>query len=652
MSGKILHILLCCLFFCSHVAGQESLASLLSQWKAGERLEPDTSQVSLLNDISGRYALVASDSAEIFARKALKRARELQFKKGEAAALVNLSKIHYVKGNYDLSLNNGLNSLRISEAENYTMGKANAYNVIGLIYLAQNKFGPALDEFKKAAAMNTLLNNHGRLSANFFNIGLAYQQNSRPDSSFRYLTLARDLSEKINDQYMLTMSNNRLGDYYMKQGQLKKAIAYHEMVIGNKRFQSDWENTFAYAGLAECYNKMGRHEKALVYGLEANRLARKTDAKWDYQRSARILHETYVALGDYKKAYNYLLAEKAYSDSLFNERKEKDINALYLSQKQAENQVLIKQNQLAEQKNRVIQIVILVVVLIALFLAALILVIYRSARKKNVLYKMLERKSDDIARKNRLIEEQNVSLNQLNKTKDRLFSIIGHDLRAPMAGLLGTLELIRDRDISEEDLRPMLHRFFDQVSSTSIMLENLLLWVNSQRSGLPVRLTGTTLFPLLEEVLAVFRTMAEEKDISVIHDPCDHEPVYADPDHIRIIFQNILVNAIKFTEKGGHIRISCAETEEGVSVTVRDNGVGMTPGKVAKLFGEERREISTYGTMNEKGIGIGLALVREFVDQNHAAIHIESEPGAGTEVSVTFLKYRLITGKNAAYAGA
>ncbi|NBA86870.1 tetratricopeptide repeat protein [Emticicia sp. CRIBPO] len=635
--------LLCILATFSVFSQQQKLSDLLQKWHRWEKsgsAEPDTARVSLLNGIANIYIQNASDSALFFSGEALKMAELLQFEQGKAMAFSNFAKIHYIKGNYDLSLNNSLNALRISNRINYDLGKANAYNIIGLIYLAQKKLNPALKEFKKAAQLNQQLKNRNRLSANYFNIGLAYFENNQLDSAIHYLTFSKDLSLKINDQNMLAMANNRLGDYYLKLGQASKAIAMYFSVINNATYQSDWENTFAYAGLAECFNKRGEYQKAVEYGLKAHSLAKKTNTKWDFQRSAKVLHETYLALGDYKQAYDYLLIDKAYSDSLFNEKKEKEINALSLVQKQAENEVLVKKNQLEHQKNRVIRIVIFVVMLIAIFLVVLVVIIYKNARKKNSLNQMLQKKSDDIAVQKQLIEEQNTKLFHLNKTKDQLFSIIGHDLRSPMAAILGSLQLLKDENLKPEEVQPFFRRFFDQVTSTNLMLENLLLWANSQRSGISVKPDQIYLYPVFKEVLGVFDNIIEEKKIKVEHVPFEHEAVMADPNHVRIIFQNILVNAIKFTRRNGSIVITYHETDLKVRVSVKDNGIGMSAEKVAGIFKKEGKEISSYGTMNEKGIGIGLVLVKNFVDQNNADISIFSEENKGTEVVIEFLKYK------------
>lgn len=617
---------------------QQKLAELLKEWKSRDSFTSDTIKVNLLNDIANLYIQNASDSALFFSDKALEMAGKLEFEYGKATAFANISKIQYIKGNYDLSLTNSLNSLRISDKINYKLGKANAYNIIGLVYLAQNKVKPALDEFKKAVSINKLINNQNRLSANYFNVGLAYFQSDQLDSAIHYLTLSKNISLKVNDQNMLAMANNRLGDYYLKKGQTEKAIAQYTSVITNADYQSDWENTFAYAGLAECYNRKGEYDKAVIHGMEAHRLAKKTKTKWDSQRSAKVLKDIYVAMGDYKQAYEYLLIENAYSDSLYNEKKEKEINALSLVQKQSENEVLLKKNQLAQQENRINQILILAVGLVALFLGVLIMISYKNTRRKNVLNQMLLKKSEDIALQKQLIEQQNDSLFKLNKTKDQLFSIVGHDLRSPMAAILGTLKLLKDTDLKATEVQPLFHKFYQQVISTNVMLENLLLWANSQRSGISAKPANVHLYRVFKEVIEVFQSSAEEKNILIRHTPFRHDLVRADPNHVRIIFQNILVNAIKFTRKNGTIIITYYEKDMRVGVSVRDNGIGMPAEKVSQLFTKEGKEISSYGTMNEKGIGLGMVLVRDFVDQNRAAIHIRSEENVGTEVVVEFSK--------------
>ncbi|RYZ88961.1 MAG: tetratricopeptide repeat protein, partial [Moraxellaceae bacterium] len=331
---------------------KDSLFQLLRSRTVVGIPKADTATVNLLNNISAMYVQQVSDSAFLFADQALRTATRLNYPAGRAAAYANIAKMHYQKGNYLKSLKNALSALELSNKANDRTGQADASNLLGLIHLAQNNVQPALREFKRAETLNQILNDRHRVAANYFNQGLCYLQNKQMDSAVYYLLKSKDVSKIIDDRHMLAMSNNRLGDYYAQSGQTDQAIAFYKAVSDNEAYRNDWENSFAYTGMAECYLKKKAYNQAVKYGEQGLMLARKTGTKWDIERALKVLYESSHALGRLSQAYDFLLMEKLYHDSLFNNNKEKEINGLYLRQKQAENEVLIKKNQLISQENR------------------------------------------------------------------------------------------------------------------------------------------------------------------------------------------------------------------------------------------------------------------------------------------------------------
>lgn len=619
---------------------QKKLDQLLSQWK---KLSPvaqqkaDTSTIDLLNSIANEYVQTASDSAFIFSEKALALSKNLKYTKGSAITYINIGRIHYMKCNYDQSLKHALIGLKLSTQLEDKAGIAAASNVIGLIYLSQKKPSLALREFIKASKINIAINNQTRLSSNYLNAGLTYLM-VKSDSAAYYFSLSKSISRNIDDRHLIAMANNRLGDYYLQKGQAKKAIFYYYSVLRNKKYQNDWENSFAYTGLAKCYFKLHRYKEATESGEKGLLLAQKNNTKWDVEQSLRTLHESYNALGDTKNAYKYLLMDKIYSDSLFDESKEKEINALNLKQEQAENEVLIKKNQIAEEKESTHRMITLVIVLIAVFLMIISIITYRNAKKNKKLYQALQKKTDFIATQSELIEQKNEELNYSNQTKDRLFSIIGHDLRGPFATMLGALELFKIGELEEEDKQMMLDRILEQMTVTSAMLENLLAWANSQREGLKTQSITLSLTGIINEILSVFVMVAGEKNIQLIHYFEEPLSIKGDPDQIRILFQNLVANAIKFTKPKGNIVISYAVSDTAIKVSIKDDGVGMSEDKLKLIFQESGKSISTYGTKKEKGIGIGLMLVKKFVELNNATITVSSKEKEGTEFVVEFTR--------------
>lgn len=534
---------------------------------------------------------------------------------GHSRALANISRSYYVKGAYDLSLNASQQSYTISDKYNDDAGKSNALNGIGLIYLAQDNIQPALEKFQSAAAINKVLDDKDKLAANFINIGICYDELKQPDKAIPALDEGLQICRQIKKYNLIALATNRLGLIYHGKEDYKNALQYYKEVINSKVYQDDWENSFAYTGLANTYYRLGDYRKAIVSGEEGLRLGKKIAAKWDIERSLDILHKSYFAVGDYKGAYGYLKQDKIYSDSLFNEGKENEINGLHLKQQQSENRELVKRSQLDQQRIRLNYLTITIISLIVVFLAVISIIVYRNYLAKNKLNKKLA---------------------TLNHTKDQLFSVIGHDLRSPFASIIQTLELIRSNDLSKEEIALIMDRFFEKLTATSAMLDNLLLWVNGQKKGIKAKPVQVDLPMVIEQLLNLLNLLALEKKINIQHIIPENGMITADPDHIRIIFQNLIGNAIKFTPLNGLIAISYEVLAEQVVIHIKDNGVGIPRAKQEQLFNIAGQEISSYGTNNEKGIGIGLLLVKKFADENNALLEIMSEEGLGTEFIVTF----------------
>lgn len=601
---------------------KDSLFQLLRSRTGASIPKADTATVNLLNNISELYVQQVSDSAFLFADKALRTATQLNYPVGRAAAYANIAKMHYQKGNYLKSLKNALSTLELSNKANDKAGQANAYNLLGLIHLAQNNIQPALREFKQAETLNQELNDRHRVAANYFNQGLCYLQNKQMDSAVYYLLKSKDVSKIIDDRHMSAMSNNRLGDYYAQSGQTDLAIAFYKAVADNEAYQNDWENSFAYTGMAECYLKKKEYNQAVKYGEQGLMLARKTGTKWDIERALKVLYESSHALGRLSQAYDYLLMDKLYYDSLFNENKEKEINGLYLRQKQAENEVLIKKTQLIIQENRATRITTVIACLFVISLVFIALMLFRNSVRKS--------------RLNGRIKQQNQELEELNKTKDQLFAVISHDLRSPFAAVLGALELLKNDELSADEKQLVFDSFTAQLTATAAMLENLLLWAESQQAAISTKAEKVIVPAITDQVLEVFTPIAKEKRISIDHYRNDEAIIAADPDHVSIILQNLLANAIKFTHSSGSITISYKVYPAIVNILVSDNGIGMTPAKLEQLFRRSGKTISTYGTDRESGTGIGLSLVKRFAKQNKATIHVKSEVGKGTVFELEF----------------
>lgn len=598
---------------------------------------PDAAKVDKLNSFAEEYMQDrALDSVEMVSNHAIRISEKIHYKIGLAVALANRAKVYYIQGDYSPALKLILKSLQHAEASAYKSGVAVCLNVIGLIHLAQGQKKASLQEFRRASKINTEIGDQYRLSTNYFNMGLAYRELKLTDSALNAFKKTQEISERIKHLNMQAMASNRLADTYFSKNQIELAIQQYRTVLDNKAYQNEWENSFAYTGLAQCYEKQQLFQQAILFAQKGLELAKKKKTKWDAGRAFGVLNRSYAELKNYKEAYTYLYLEKVYADSLMSESKENELNALQLQHQRAANQVLIQENQLVHQKNKFSRQIVLLSAFIILLLVSFLIFLFKNTRTKSRLNRELLSKSANLAAQKEKIQQQNIALNELNQTKDQLFSIISHDLRSPFAAIIATLRLLKDMDISKDELNYLLHHLYEQTAATSAMMDNLLVWAKSQQGGITTHPSHVLIPEVTAEVLSVFQSIANEKHIEIKYDESPHAYAHADRDQLKIIVQNILANAIKFSSANGTIHISYSLTDHSVCLKIRDNGVGMSFEKVQQLFRKSGSDISTRGTNNETGIGIGLILVKKFVDSNKATISIDSAESRGTEFLICF----------------
>lgn len=221
-----------------------------------------------------------------------------------------------------------------------------------------------------------------------------------------------------------------------------------------------------------------------------------------------------------------------------------------------------------------------------------------------------------------------------NETKDKLFSIIAHDLLSPFNAMLGFTELLGNNleDLSPDDRAELIRRLHTTAKNTYTLLEKLLTWSRSQRGKILVHKEHFQLFSIVGEIRKSLIEVAAAKEISIKNNVVQQFEIFGDPSMINVIVYNLVANAIKFSYKRGIVNISAHKAEKEFIISVSDNGVGMSSDKVEALFSSVLSQ-STPGTANEKGTGLGLIICKEFVEKQGGKIWIDSRPGHGSVFS-------------------
>lgn len=229
-----------------------------------------------------------------------------------------------------------------------------------------------------------------------------------------------------------------------------------------------------------------------------------------------------------------------------------------------------------------------------------------------------------------------LKLKQTNNTKDKLFSIIAHDLKSPINNLSAFLKLLVDDydEHTEEFRKNVIHELYDSFKQTNTLLSNLLIWANSHLESLDIRPVDFCINELIKENILFTSNMAKKKNIQVKNTATEDLYVNADQEMIKTVIRNLIANAIKFTHRDGLVEVSCTLNKTSVQISIKDNGVGIAPEMLGHIL-KPNSHITTKGTENEKGTGLGLSICKEFVEKNYGEIWVESELGIGTSFYFT-----------------
>ncbi len=586
-----------------------------------------------------------------------------------ALALGLIIWVHFMKGNYDQSLAAADHALRlvsnIDSAEKLKIDllhdQGTIYGAMGMYELGLRKFYEILDYYDpddNPEGYYVTLSNIGvmymrlelfenaleiflRLDAEMptdiaarvsipVNLGFIYYDLKQFDDA--KLQLYRALAQEGNiDPRVYGLSNFKLGQVFNAESNYQEAIEVFNASI--ELFESrknELETVQSLNGLALAYLGIGNLTKALEFAERGFQIADSYNAIPEKQATLHSLYQITKKMGDSSAALKYHEEYKTISDFLINSETNSQIARIATEyefrQREAE---LISANRQANLMNSAKiqqQRTLLFASLTAIFLAALAIIgMYRNYHQKKENNYLL-------SLKNKEIQDQAEKLRRSNRVKDRIFSMIAHDLRGPLSSLYGVISLIEMNKTSQEELDRLIPNVARRFKYTSTLLNNLLQWAQSQMEGYKVNPEVFDISFIVKNKYALLQTSIEDKNLQV-STPVEEILVFADLNMIDLVMQNLLSNAIKFSHKDDEISIEATCEGDVVSIAVKDNGVGIKEEFIPHLFSDSF--FTTMGTMDEKGTGLGLMLCKEFIEKNGGTINVESSYGVGTTISFT-----------------
>jgi two-component system, sensor histidine kinase and response regulator len=611
------------------VIGQHKVDSLESLVRS---VPSDTTKVWLLNHLVEALREKDNNKALSYAQQANELAQLLNYKNGLARAQENLGWILYRKGDFSKSLSVSTSALKLFEEINDMKGIAQCLVNIAAIHYEQKHFEDAIRYFKDAYDKANQVADLRTMARCYNNIAYTLKGQQKLDSAEHYAKKAWNLSQEANDLYMGAFALRTLGDVELgrkkTEAALKNYFSCYEVAI---RLENNFLKSSVLHRIAQSYFNLKQYDEALNYLHDNVSLTKKYGFKDELERAYKLLAEIYHTTNDLKQAYQYQSLYVALHDSLYDQRGQEQISMMQIQfdteMKQAQIELLTKDAELkAKDINRKQVWIYFYVGCLSLLCVLAFVFYYNNRHNRNARISLQQ--------KNREIQNQTLQLRNLNSTKDKLFSIISHDLRSPVASLKALMEIVNSTGLTQEEfveITKVLKRNLDSVYDD---LDNLLLWAQTQLQGLNAVPENIDLKNIADEKINLFVELAESKKLTIINSIPEGLTVVADRNHIGLVFRNLIANAVKFNRAGGDIKIFAAERDEECEISITDSGVGIGDSDIKKLFNPQTH-FTTPGTHKEKGMGIGLLLTKEFLEKNGGSIRVSSRVGAGTTFTIT-----------------
>lgn len=560
----------------------------------------------------------------------------------KSQAFTLIGTIYYYNGNLSKSFENYFESLKINEKLNSEESVAIDYNNLAIIYAEQKNNQKALEYYFKALEIDKKHKSTSSYSNVLMNISITYGDLDSVAQELKYGLMALDSTKKYGDINDLSHNLLNIGYIYVKAKDFAKAEkCYSEAEEIITKQGSSYYLNHLYASKAGLYLAKKDNDNAIYYFKKSLENAQKEGIQALVKQNSLELSTIYKSLGLYKESLHYSEIYHSISDSLSNFEKTKRITELELQYKFDKQMEVKRKESESNQKVLTLQRRIIAFSSIALVLAVcLILVIIAHNRANKKSYQILSEQNRQIQIQSDELRVQRDQLKNINITKDKLYSIIAHDLKNPFNVIIGfTAILIEQWDETDNNTKLL---YIDQMNksakNTFDLLQNLLEWARAQSGKLCINPECNEIRKRIDIALSHVADHARSKNISIINLTDPSLRIWVDKNMIGTVLRNLLTNAIKFTHENGSVNISSHTNSNGdISITIEDNGIGISEDALKNIFNIETHTVS-HGTNNEHGTGLGLLLCKEFVEKNRGKIEVESTVDVGTKFTITFPK--------------
>lgn len=636
--------------------------------------------------IKSLYEIEDYDKALKYTIESEKLSTNLNYTKGIAETTYFKSLIYAQKGDYINAISGYEKAKELFKHLNDALGIAKVNNSIGFIEIKRGNYSKGLQYSLSAIKELEKQNLKKDLSLAYSNLAKAYQNIDAIDRAIAFNLKAVEVQTQLNDNTALTQSYHQLAELYSSKNENRKAIEYYQKILDGKTTNIDSLQAIIYPKLGAEYLKFNDYEKAsqyLIEGLNINRklnnqegilLALNSLGELNLQTNRLVLAEQQlyeagviaksinnkpellkyyklmIALDSTKNKFEsaFMWQREYYNlkSSLNNSNNSKHPDSIQLDFNPDFEKELTNNLTETDTSNSYIGLneksdkfkLIFYGLLAALAIVSTFLILIYLKRNNNIKYTQeLEEKNLKIELQNEAFQEQTKHLENVNNVKDKLFSIVSHDLKDSLSSINGFIDLLKDGSLSREEFDNLIPELSENANNASLLLFNLLNWSKSQMQSLEPKPTLFDVQEVFEEKIRLIEQRMESKGIKLI-DHSLRDFAYADRSMFEIVIQNLLANALKFCKNGDTITISNHISNGSCIISIADTGVGISKQNIDKLF--KNSSFTTVGTNNEKGTGLGLSICKELVELNNGKIWVESTVNVGSTFYVQLPKSR------------
>lgn len=531
--------------------------------------------------------------------------------RGASEALNNAAFVFWTNNFYKEAVDLYTNSLNLNERLANENGIAMINNNLGMLYADLGEYESSLDHFTRTlAARRASQEPVGIISAEV-NMAVVLNNLGRYDESVKLLLEALDIAREMYDKYQMRSVYGMLSETYEKMGEVEKSLTYFSFY---KSFHEEIQREEIVGIKSEL--KEERIEKQLIE-------AEKTKQEMELLKKQLEIYEK----------DELIQSKDSINQSLYANLSRKEIEIQLLEK---ENQVKNLEAEAAEALNQKLareRNYLYLIIGIGLLFVIIITLLVRNHNRKTKRY------ADSLEEKNKSIEIKKAELEEANNLKDRIFSIISHDLRSPISSFRSFFHIIDDVKL-EPSVRAGFDSIESQLTNSAMLLENLLSWSISQIKKEEPRIEEVVVSEVVEENFQFLKIHADKKNQALVNSVKKGSILQTDRQILTIVLRNLIQNAIKFTPKGGRVEVTFDSSEWVATIQVLDNGLGMTAEKIKTLFSISKNR-SSSGTDKEKGSGLGLILCKELVEKANGMIEVESTPNKGSSFKLKFNKVKI-----------